>query len=146
MNIEVSNIYKRARELKGLTQEEAAEIMEISTRSISNYETSKKIPSNEVVAKMVKAYDALWLAFMHVMQDQHLGNHFPTVDISDLAKAVLRFQKRFADVKQKTPDMIEIACDGVVDKSEEETWNEVVDVIREFIGAGISVVYSKNIC
>lgn len=122
MNIEVGNIYKMARELKGLTQEEAAYKLEISVRSVSNYETFDTVPKEIIVDRMIQVYSAPWLAYMYFKYSTFLGRKYlPNIDISDLPKSVLRFQKKFADIKQKTPDMIEIACDGIVDKSEEET-------------------------
>ena len=57
------NIYKIAREARGLTQEAAAEKLGISDSSIRAYETGQRVPPNEVVELMAICYDAQHLAF-----------------------------------------------------------------------------------
>ncbi|KMT22977.1 helix-turn-helix transcriptional regulator [Clostridium cylindrosporum] len=144
MSKDFENIYKTARELAGITQEEAASRIGVSWRSVSNYETFTTIPRDEVVDVMVRVYGTPWLAYMHFKHNTLLGRKYlPSIDIGDLAKAVLRFQKEMADVREITPTMIEVACDGVIDKSEQEKWDKVTREVLEFIGAGISVIYSK---
>ena len=60
------NIYKIAREAKGLTQEAAAEKLGISDSSIRAYETGQRIPPPEVVDLMVIAYDSQLLGIQHL--------------------------------------------------------------------------------
>ncbi|MFQ7450514.1 MAG: helix-turn-helix domain-containing protein [Flavonifractor plautii] len=60
------NIYKIAREAKGLTQEATAEKLGISDSSIRAYETGQRIPPPEVVDLMVIAYDSQLLGIQHL--------------------------------------------------------------------------------
>ena len=60
------NIYKIAREAKGLTQEAAAEKLGISYSSIRADETGQRIPPPEVVDLMVIAYDSQLLGIQHI--------------------------------------------------------------------------------
>ena len=143
MNKDFENIYKVARELAGLTQEEAASKIGKSWRSISNYETFSTIPNEETVNEMVKVYNAPWLAYMHFKRNTLLGrSYLPDVDLGDLAKSVLRFQKEMNDVISITPDMVDIACDGVIDEHEKEKWDKVKLEVLQCIGAGIAVFYA----
>lgn len=142
MNMRIGNIYKIAREVKGMTQEEAAEIMRMSSRSISNYENFVTSPSNEVVAEMIKAYDAIWLAYMHVMNDEDLGEYFPKCDLKDIAKAALRMQKEIADFIKVTPDMIDVAYDGVIEEHEKKTWDKVRLEAMDVAGAAITIMFA----
>ncbi|WP_242955314.1 helix-turn-helix domain-containing protein [Flavonifractor sp. An52] len=57
------NIYKIAREARGLTQEAAAEKLGISDSSIRAYETGQRIPPLDVVDLMVDAMTANCWAF-----------------------------------------------------------------------------------
>lgn len=47
---------KTARELKGLTQQEAAKLMNISTDTLGNYERGKSYPDIPVLRKIEKVY------------------------------------------------------------------------------------------
>ena len=140
--MEFENIYKVAREMKGLTQYEAAEKLEVSWRSISNYETFNTIPSNEMVDKMVRIYDAVWLAYMHVIKDKYLGQYFPKFDLKDIAKAALKMQKEIADFNKVTPDMIEVAYDGIIEEHEKKIWNKVKLEAMDVAGAAMTVMYA----
>lgn len=47
---------KTARELKGLTQKEAAELLDISTDTLSNYERGKSYPDVPLIKKIENLY------------------------------------------------------------------------------------------
>lgn len=139
------NIYKIARELSGMTQEQAAEKIGISLRTISNAETFQTIPKEEHVDSMVRIYNAPWLAYMHFKRSTFLGRKYlPDISLDDLARSVLKFQKEMKDVKEITPTMIEIACDGVIDEHEKERWSKVRCEIFEFIGAAMAIYYANE--
>ena len=53
MQADCRNIYQAARKVAGLTQEKAAEMIGISVRSLADYETGVRIPSNATVELMV---------------------------------------------------------------------------------------------
>ena len=59
MNIkqEIGQRIKRVRKQKGLTQEELAEIMEISSRNLSNIELGNSFPKPETLEKFLKVMD-----------------------------------------------------------------------------------------
>ena len=54
------NLYKRARCATRLTQEGAAELLDISVESIKQYEGGRRVPPDEVVARMVEVYRLPW--------------------------------------------------------------------------------------
>ncbi len=47
---------KTARELKGLTQQEAAKLMSISTDTLGNYERGKSYPDIPILRRIEKVY------------------------------------------------------------------------------------------
>ena len=59
------NIYQIARESKGVTQEKASELMDISVDSLRAYEGGKRIPPDKVVIKMVELYRNKFLYYQH---------------------------------------------------------------------------------
>lgn len=139
------NIYRFARVSADLSQEIAAELLYTSSRSLSDYETGRTIPPDEIVCSMVEVYQANWLAYEHLRSSSKVGQMFlPMIEFSDLPKAVLRFQKEVGDIQLVSRDMIEIACDGTVDQEEEERWHQVGREIKEAIAAAFSIIFSHH--
>ncbi len=137
------NIYKTARKSAGYTQEQAAEILHVSPRTLSDYESGKTIPGDDIVCKMIEIYDANWLAYEHLKQSTEIGKRFlPDIDFTDLAKSVLKLQKEVRDLETVNDDMIDIACDGVIEEDERSKWKNVVKEISEMAGAALAVIFS----
>ncbi|ADQ06480.1 helix-turn-helix domain protein [Caldicellulosiruptor hydrothermalis 108] len=140
-----NNIYKTARKNAGLTQMQAAELLNVSVRSLADYETGKTIPPDDVVIAMIEVYKAQWLAYSHLQKSTLIGKRYlPEIDLSDLPKAVLRLKKEIADLEKLDSEIINIACDGKIDKHEKMAWGRIVKEIREAISAAYSVIFSKE--
>lgn len=137
------NIYKAARHNTDLTQEQAAEMLNVSPRSLSDYEQGRTIPNDDIVCKMIEIYGTDWLAYEHLKQSTEIGKRFlPDIDFTDLAKSVLRLQKEVRDLETVNNDMIDIACDGIIEEHETRKWQNVVKEINEMVGAALAVVFS----
>jgi len=138
------NIYQAARLNAGFTQLMAAEHLNVSVRSLADYETNRTIPQEDIVCAMVKLYGAKWLVYMHMKQNTLLGRLFlPEVEFSDVAKSVLRLQKEMYDLSKINNSMIEIACDGIVDKYEEQKWERITKEVDDVAGAAMALIFSK---
>lgn len=138
------NIYQAARLNAGFTQLMAAEHLSVSVRSLADYETNRTIPPEDIVCAMVKLYSAKWLVYMHIKQNTLLGRLFlPEVEFSDVAKSVLRLQKEMHDLSKINNSMIEIACDGIVDKQEEQRWDRITKEVDDVAGAAMALVFSR---
>lgn len=61
-----SNIYKTFREQTGFTQEEVAELLDISVESVRAYEAGKTIPKIDTVDKMCTLYRSPELKLLHI--------------------------------------------------------------------------------
>jgi len=142
---ECASIYRAARISADITQEVAAELLHISSRSLSDYESGRTIPPDDIVCAMVETYSAQWLAYEHLRTSSEVGRMFlPEIEFSDLPKAVLMFQKEVGDIQLINRDMVEIACDGTVDHTEAERWHQVGREVTETIGAAFSVLFSHH--
>ena len=92
------NIYKIAREARGLTQEAAAEKLGISDSSIRAYETGQRVPPNEVVELMAICYDAQHLAFQHLRETNSMyGSIVPAVPDCSVLEASAKLINRIYD-------------------------------------------------
>lgn len=144
MNESCRNIYQLARNVAGLTQLEAAERLNVSVRALGNYELGNTVPHGDIVADMAEVYGTRWLGYEHLRQSTKLGRQIlPAINIDDIAKSVLVLQKESGDVEDVKSCMIKIACDGKIDKHEEDRWDEVTKEVFEMAGAALSVVFSR---
>ena len=60
------NIYQTARELKGLTQETAAERIGVSVDTMGAYEQDRRRPPDSTVLRMAQVYDFPYLCYQHI--------------------------------------------------------------------------------
>jgi len=145
MRTDCINIYKIARQSAGMTQEQAAEMLHVSVRSLADYEGNRTIPGDDIVCGMIETYETEWLGYEHLKCNTKVGQmYLPDIDFTDLAKSVLRLQKEVADVDEINPRMVEVACDGVVHEHEEETWAQVTKEVMEMVSAGLGVVFYQK--
>lgn len=138
------NLYQIARKSTNLTQEQAAEAIGCSVRSVADYESGRTIPADDIVCRMIELYETNWLGYKHLKESTEIGRKYlPELDLSDLPKSVLRLQKEVSDLESVNQDMIAIACDGIVDQHEESQWQNVTKEILEMAGAALAVIFSK---
>lgn len=139
------NIYKAARKSAGLTQEQAAELLHVSVRSLAEYESGRTTPPDDVVCRMVEIYNTGYLAYLHLKNSTEVGRRFlPELHLVDLPMSVLKLQKEVDDVTSIRRDIVEVVCDGKIDKEELHKWQNIVKELQEMIGAGLSVIFSQK--
>jgi hypothetical protein len=49
-----------------------------------------------------------------------------------------------ADAGKVTGDMVDVTCDGKVDKHEREVWTMVTKEVRELVAAGLAVLFTQK--
>jgi len=139
------DIYRKARDLAGMTQEEAAPLICISTRTLAAYEIGELKPPPETVEKMCEVYGAEWLAYLYFQSTSSLGRRYlPKIDFSNLPITVLRFQKEMVDAEKISGEMVEVACDGVIGYEEKESWQKVEKEVKELVGAGMALLFTQK--
>lgn len=137
------NMYKKARKNAGLTQDEAAERLYISKRSLADYEAGVTVPPDDVVCAMIELYENRWLGYQHLQAHSEIGRRYlPEIQETDLAVAVLKLQKEVKDIDHIQADMIEVACDGKVDNHERSKWGYIEKEVREVAGAAMALVFA----
>lgn len=102
------NIYRIARLASGLTQIEAADAVLLSSRTIGDYESGKTAVPDDVLLRMVKAYNAPWLRLEHLKQNPVFMDVLGDVQSSkDVSSDVLKVFKELNDVVTIYPNMVE---------------------------------------
>lgn len=145
MKSKCSNIYKTARQAARMTQEQAAELLYISARSLAEYEAGRTIPPDDVVCRMVEIYKAKHLAYLHLKNSTEVGRRFlPELHILDLPRSVLKLQKEVKDVTDIHSEIVDVACDGTIEEHEQDAWMIIEKELMEMVGAGLSVVFARG--
>ena len=83
------NIYQAARKESCLTQEQAAERLEVSETTVKAWEQGTRVPDNETVARMAELYETPWLALEHLKQAGGVLGVLPEVNVQSLPTAAI---------------------------------------------------------
>ena len=131
MNKDCIIYYKTCRESAGIRQEDAAEYLNISCRSLSDYENNKAKVPDDIVDKMSELYRSPLLAWWHLKNNSVLGKYLPDV-FEPRTEVDMVFQGILA--KDKLSPVIdglkEIMSDGIIDEIEEEELDNYIDDMR----------------
>ena len=71
------NYYAKCRKHAELSQETASELLNVSTRSLSDYENDYSTTPEDILARMSEVYNAPELPTVHMKQRSPLGVYFP---------------------------------------------------------------------
>ena len=149
MQNDCTNIYQSARKIAGFTQERAAELLGLSTRSLADYESGLRLPPYDVADGMVTVYNSQLLAVQHLRNcTQFARDLLPDVQTMALSQAALTLIDAvyaFADDKLDR-ELIDIARDGVISEEERERFDHVVARIREITAAAIALASIPREC
>ena len=143
MYFEYPNLYQRARKATYFSQEEAAELLGLSSESMKQYEGGRRVPSDETVRRMAELYDLPWLELEHAKATDKLGV-LPDVHIQPLPTATIALTNRLRDAADCINGLLRIAEDGVIDESERPKFDAIVVELRETIAAAYQVIYSVD--
>ena len=139
------NIYKTARLAAGLTQERWAEVLGISTESVRLYETGRGLPSDDVVARMSEVAVMPVLGYWHLKEKSGVANDIlPDVKRLELPQAVVQLLVAIRDFKENTDELLTIAADGIVDASETDLFEEILEALDGIIRAALTVKYANG--
>ena len=141
------NIYQRARNAKGLTQERAAEFLGISPRSLADYEAGVRFPPDKVATQMVDIYDSQLLAVQHLRQSAALAYgvipDVPDLCLSQAALNLIDTVYAFADDKLDR-ELINICRDGVISQEEQPRYNHIMQQLSEITSAAMALMCSHR--
>ena len=109
------SIYRICREAAGLTQEQAAEGLNCSVRSLARYESGEQHVPDDIAYQMVVLYDSQLLAVQHLRLVSHVAaDLFPPVTERAFVEAAMRIfnrVRRFAE-RHQGHRLLEIAEDS----------------------------------
>jgi len=137
------NIYKTSGKNAGITQDEAAYRIGISTRSIIDYETGQTIPKDDIVCAMAELYNSPHLIWQHLKTNTAYSKYLPDIELnSELSRSVLKLQKETNRMVNAQSEIIDIACDGEITHDEAITWDKVRGNLKDLAGAALSLLFT----
>lgn len=140
------NIYQIARESKGISQEKAAELLNISVESLRAYEGDRRVPPDKVVIRMIELYDTQYLAYQHLKTSAEVGQtYLPQIELRDLPTAMLKLQKEVTDFIKRKDELIDITCDGIIDKDEMPRFQEILKELDDITAAIFALKFAKPV-
>lgn len=140
---EYPNLYQRARKATYFSQEEAAELIGLSAESMKQYESGRRVPSDDTVHRMAELYNLPWLELEHAKATDRLGV-LPDVHIQPLPTASITLANRFRRASDQIYTLLEIAEDGIIDECERPEFDAIVADLRETIAAAYQVIYADG--
>ena len=81
MTPECGNCYKISRNNAKLTQEQAAELLGISARTLSDYENDHTKVPDDIVAAMADVYKCPLIVWWHLRHNSVLGKYLPDIQM-----------------------------------------------------------------
>ena len=140
------NIYQAARKESCLTQEQAAERMEVSETTVKAWEQGARVPDNETVARMAELYGTPWLALEHLKQAGGALGVLPEVTVQSLPTAAITLINRVLDFAERHRDrqLLRIAEDGIIDKTERPDFDDICRDLDGIVGAALQVKYTSD--
>jgi transcriptional regulator with XRE-family HTH domain len=137
-------IYQAARMATGITQEREAELINVSVKSVCDWESGKTIPTDDNVLQLVDVLNAPHLALQHMRNKSDLGRQcIPDFELKDLPTAVLRLLKEVNDFIPKKEELIDIASDGIITQEERVRFDTIMKELEDICRAYYTVKYSK---
>lgn len=140
------NIYQAARKEGCLTQEQAAERMEVSETTVKAWEQGARVPDNETVARMAELYGTPWLALEHLKQAGGALGVLPEVTVQSLPTAAITLINRVLDFAERHRDrqLLRIAEDGIIDEDERPDFDDICRDLDGIVGAALQVKYTSD--
>ena len=134
------NIYQAARKEGCLTQEQAAERLEVSETTVKAWEQGQRVPDNETVARMAELYGTPWLLLEKAFETlSELGILPGGIHAQALPTAVLSYLDLCNQQLDGYRRLIQITADGRIDETEQADFNTIKSVILQNVVAGLQV-------
>ena len=141
-------IYATCRKVAGMTQERAAELLGVATRTLAAWESGERPVPELRVADMVDLYGTPYLAMQHLRLYSALGPQvLPEVERVPLAQAVCQLlsQIRAIDKARAGDRLLQIAADGRVDEMEATEYELLMAELEPLISAVMAIKYAEGV-
>ncbi|MBQ3275462.1 MAG: helix-turn-helix domain-containing protein [Oscillospiraceae bacterium] len=148
MSKDFQTMYARYRNAAGMTQEYAAELLGVATRTLAAWERGESKPSDERVLSMVDIYCAPTLAIEHLRATTAIARGIlPPVDAVPLPQAVCQLLSSIRTLEEIHAEdrLLQIAADGQVDQIEAPDFTRLLEELEPVMAAVLAVKYARGV-
>ena len=144
---EYESLYARYRKAAGLTQERAAELLGVATRTLQAWERGESPVPNVRVLAMCDVYASPTLAIEHLRFTNVVAFELlPAVKEIPVSQAVCQLCAAIRKLEEihAEDQLLEIAADGRVDTLERPSYDQLLIELEPIIGAVMALKYAKE--
>lgn len=135
------NIYLTARVLSGKSQKTASKLLSCEDSTLRDYEKGKRIPPNEMVVKMMEAYEAKWLGYLHLRASPIGQIVLPEIKFNrGFASSVLSLRRTVNKVVSALNDLMDIAESETVENNKDDVFRVICQEIEENVSACLAIL------
>lgn len=148
MSKDFQTMYARYRNAAGMTQEYAAELLGVATRTLAAWERGESKPSDERVLSMVDIYCAPTLAIEHLRATTAIARGIlPPVDAVPLPQAVCQLLSSIRTLEEIHAEdrLLQIAADGQVDQIEAPDFSRLLEELEPVMAAVLALKYARGV-
>ncbi|MDR1688303.1 MAG: helix-turn-helix domain-containing protein [Clostridiales bacterium] len=147
MNNNCLNRYKSSRISAGITQERAAELLGVSTRSLCDYENDHMKVPNDIAASMAEIYNNPMLEWLHLRENSAISKYLPEVAMpqgnGDMAYQLILLQD---DLAPTVSTIKRIMANRQVDSHEKAEFCQQIGAMRRMAAGLLAlIVYAEQI-
>jgi transcriptional regulator with XRE-family HTH domain len=136
---------KTSRKSAGLSQESAAELLGVSVKSLSDYENGRTTVPDDIAARMVKEYDALWLGYMYLTLSNNVGQIIlPRIEIMELSSSLLTLQLNMKQAQDIQYEFAEIGRTNIIKENEQPTYEKCIAAIHSLLASALAVIVAPK--
>ena len=129
-----------ARNCAGLTVETAAELLDVSARSLAYYEAGRHVP-DKIVERMVQAYSAPTLGYFWLSRELSTGRLLlPPIETAGIAATAVQFRKSIRQIFDTSDSLDDICEDDLIEAHEHDILRGCISKCRNLAGACMNVL------
>ena len=127
------NLYYRAREAKGLSREQAAELLDISPTTLGRIERGEICPKADNIVAMVEAYCEPQLYSYFCSNDCMIGMDCKMDEVKEvgLAEATLGILSTVNSFNKWKDKLVDISADGCIDVDEIDDFKAICESLND---------------
>lgn len=132
---------KKARKDAGMTQERAAEALNVSVRTYAKYESGEILPGDDMVASMMQVFENPCLGYAYLSKESAVGRMIlPKIGkLPGVAAGAMQYHVALADANSDCIRLERICCDDKITMAEERDLSPIVEKIFDLAGKGLTL-------
>lgn len=132
---------KKARKDAGMTQERAAEALNVSVRTYAKYESGEILPGDDMVAGMMQVFKNTCLGYAYLSKESAVGRMImPKIGkLPGVAAGAMQYHVALADANSDCIRLERICCDDKITMAEERDLSPIVEKIFDLAGKGLTL-------